>query len=250
MLFDDPLMYPNQPGASHLHVFFGNTGTNAASTPASILSTGNSTFQKGIGNRTSAWVPVPIDSRTGRAIAPRDNMVYYKIGNITNASSIVDVPEGLAMIAGHSMSSTVEEPGYVSHYIISCVLNGTGDAALGHIPPCAPGHEIWISLIFPNCWDGVNKDSADHRSHMAYSADGVCPAGHPVPIPTITYNVHYLIEAGDDTSFWRLSSDMYYGADPARAGGITMHGDYIGGWVSAHMHDFMDKCVRARRDCG
>ncbi|MEI6403953.1 MAG: hypothetical protein WCP59_17400, partial [Actinomycetota bacterium] len=29
---DDPIVYPGQPGASHEHVFFGNTGTDAAST--------------------------------------------------------------------------------------------------------------------------------------------------------------------------------------------------------------------------
>src|SRR5437773_1769395 len=29
---DDPIVYPGQPGASHLHDFFGNTSVDAAST--------------------------------------------------------------------------------------------------------------------------------------------------------------------------------------------------------------------------
>ena len=29
---DDPIVYPKQPGASHLHDFFGNETTNAFST--------------------------------------------------------------------------------------------------------------------------------------------------------------------------------------------------------------------------
>src|SRR5437868_11158870 len=33
---DDPLFYPGQPGASHLHQFFGNTGTNASSAYQSL----------------------------------------------------------------------------------------------------------------------------------------------------------------------------------------------------------------------
>ena len=35
MAFDDPIVYPGRPGAAHLHTFFGNTGTNAASTEQS-----------------------------------------------------------------------------------------------------------------------------------------------------------------------------------------------------------------------
>ena len=32
VLPDDPIVYPGQPGASHLHQFYGNTGANAFST--------------------------------------------------------------------------------------------------------------------------------------------------------------------------------------------------------------------------
>ena len=34
---DDPIVFPGQPGAAHLHEFFGNTSTNASSTYASML---------------------------------------------------------------------------------------------------------------------------------------------------------------------------------------------------------------------
>ena len=33
---DDPLVYPGQPGVSHLHQFFGNTGTTSGSVAASL----------------------------------------------------------------------------------------------------------------------------------------------------------------------------------------------------------------------
>ena len=35
-LLDDPIVKPNQPGASHSHDFFGNVTTNAATTLASL----------------------------------------------------------------------------------------------------------------------------------------------------------------------------------------------------------------------
>jgi uncharacterized protein DUF1996 len=34
---DDPIVFPNQPGASHLHDFYGNTGVNAFSTFPTML---------------------------------------------------------------------------------------------------------------------------------------------------------------------------------------------------------------------
>ena len=40
MAEDDPIVYPGAPGASHLHVFFGNTSTNANSTVKSLAQIG------------------------------------------------------------------------------------------------------------------------------------------------------------------------------------------------------------------
>ena len=36
-LMDDPIVFPGQPGASHMHDFFGNVGVNASSTVESML---------------------------------------------------------------------------------------------------------------------------------------------------------------------------------------------------------------------
>ncbi|MAD83961.1 MAG: hypothetical protein CL912_13445 [Deltaproteobacteria bacterium] len=51
-----------------------------------------------------------------------------------------------------------------------------------------------------SCWDGVNLDSPDHKSHVAYpkngpqqftgtSTGGACPSTHPVKIPQIMLEV-------------------------------------------------------------
>ena len=38
-------------------------------------------------------------------------------------------------------------------------------------------------VYFPSCWDGVNLDSPDHKSHVSYPIglynDGACPPSHP-----------------------------------------------------------------------
>ncbi|MFL6662370.1 MAG: DUF1996 domain-containing protein, partial [Rhizobacter sp.] len=80
MANDDPIVFPNQPGRSHLHTFFGNTGTDAFSTADSIATTGNSTCRGGTANRSAYWVPSMIDTKTGAPVRPADAMIYYKTG--------------------------------------------------------------------------------------------------------------------------------------------------------------------------
>ena len=70
MAFDDPIVYPGQPGRSHLHAFFGNTGTDGNSTAESIAGSGNSTCRGGTVNRTAYWAPAIIDTRDGTPVKP------------------------------------------------------------------------------------------------------------------------------------------------------------------------------------
>ena len=63
-------------------------------------------------------------------------------------------------------------------------------------PSCAIGSALVLAIFFPDCWDGTNLDSADHKSHMAYAVSKPlsrpsCPASHPVPIPAISYILIY-----------------------------------------------------------
>ena len=61
-------------------------------------------------------------------------------------------------------------------------------------PDCQEPMHLVQRIHFPDCWDGHNLDSADHRSHMAYASttpadSGRCPPrvpGHPpgAPCPT------------------------------------------------------------------
>jgi hypothetical protein len=49
---------------------------------------------------------------------------------------------------------------------------------------------IRFELMFPSCWDGVNLDSDDHMSHVAYPdlvINGDCPSDFPVRLPGLFY---------------------------------------------------------------
>lgn len=239
MAFDDPIVYPGQPGASHLHTFLGNDQANASSTAATLATSGRSTCTGGTLNRTSYWMPTLIDIRTGQPIVPSSTNFYYKLGYLgVKAGSVQAFPKGLRMIAGNPGGTTPVRSNNVG---LECVSGGGHQPA---IPSCPVGDDLNVSVIFPQCWDGVNLDSPDHRSHMAYATGKGCPSTHPVPMPEIALNVHYKVSEPNSAAFWKLSSDNYSGP-----GGYSMHADWFNGWDAATNDAFVKSCINGNMDC-
>jgi hypothetical protein len=242
MASDDPIVYPGKPGKSHLHTFFGNTGTSAGSTAESIAGSGASTCRGGTANRTAYWVPTMIDTQTGTPIKPSLGLMYYKTGyNGVKPWQVQTMPAGLRMIAGDSKNAKAEGP-----FKYACIGKGS-EAMVGHeIQNCPVGAQVWQLIYFPQCWDGVNLDSPDHKSHMSYPVDGGCPKTHPVPLPEVSYNIVYDVTEANAPLRWRLSSDTYSKDLP---GGYSAHGDWFNGWDPAVMKTFIEQCDRASKDC-
>src|SRR5918998_2174205 len=57
---DDPIIAPGEPGASHLHEFFGNRTADAFSTASSLRS--GATNCQPRSDRSAYWVPVMFDA--------------------------------------------------------------------------------------------------------------------------------------------------------------------------------------------
>jgi hypothetical protein len=247
MAFDDPIIYPGQPGASHLHTFFGNTRTSAASTSQSIAKTGNSTCRGGIANRSSYWVPTLLDAQK-KPIMPSSAVMYYKTGYAgVDPASVKRIPDGLRMIAGNANSSGVQEYTMVWGCLDNYISNtGFIPAASRCLPNLDGNTYIQQSIIFPQCWDGVNLDSLNHKSHMSYPIVGQgCPSSHPVALPEITINVRYKIPPSGTTG-WRLSSDTYSTSLP---GGFSLHGDFMNGWRPEIADMWIRNCDNPALDC-
>lgn len=254
MAFDDPIVYPGQPGRSHLHAFFGNSGTNASSTVKTIQTTGNSTCHGGTANRTAYWAPAMIDTKDGAPVKPRAALIYYKNGAFASPSDVKALPPGLRMIAGDSGASAPIQWGPTA---FSCGGTQQGsdhnfpDPRGPHsIPNCPVNTELWATVAFPSCWDGVNLDSPDHKSHMAYwpipNPGNKCPASHPVKVPEIAITVFYPISEANAPLRWRLSSDAYDKSAPA---GYSLHADWMNGWMPEVMNVWITNCNRASKDC-
>lgn len=239
--YDDPLVFPGQPGRSHLHLFFGNSLTDAFSTADSLRNSGNSTCRGGTVNRSAYWVPALLNSE-GKPLTPFFSNFYYKSGyRGVRGEDVKPLPAGLRMIAGK-----VDSQGPQPYVVAWSGDRGNCTDRNDAIPLCSQGSEVTMTIRFPQCWDGKNLDSPNHQSHMAY-AEGGCPASHPVALPEIAFNVHYQVEDPNGTGKWRLSSDRY---DAALPGGYSAHGDWFNGWDTEMVETWTRNCHNQRRDCG
>ena len=238
---DDPIVFPGKPGASHLHTFFGNTGADAYSTVDTIANRGNSSCRGGTLNRTGYWVPTIIDTRTGTPIGPDLIHVYYKSGYILPPQVISPMPPGLRMVAG-SAGATSQQP----HQSWSCFDGGGGKLHQPVIHQC--DSQLSMNVEFPQCWNGRDLDSPDHKSHLAYPIEGrgVCPPGYPVAIPVISFHVLYTVR-GLDISGWRLSSDN---EKATNLHGVSIHGDWFYGWQPKIVDRWIPACVKRVATCG
>lgn len=233
-LNDDPIVYPNQDGASHSHDFFGNTLTNSKSNTESLRTTGASTCNGGIANRSAYWTSSLIDLITHAPIRPIESVFYYKTDK---PDTVINPPRGLRMIAGLA-SAQQEQSGWREIIRYTCNEKYVGRQA--SIPQCYG--KLTKMVVFPSCWDGINLDSPDHKAHMAYSDNGVCPSTHPKQIPDITVNVHYQVNGTDNL---RLASDNYLGG----RGGYSGHADWWNGWNEDVLNVIVNNCLKARKDC-
>jgi hypothetical protein len=243
MAMDDPIVAPGKPGASHLHVFFGNTAIDAFSTARSLSTSGNSTCRGGTVNRSSYWMPAVIDTGTGAPVKPGVLVAYYKTGYSLPPESMKPFPAGLRMIAGNPGGTRKVEGGAANYTCIN-TARGTGPRTW-HLPTdCPVGDTIWMTVSFPQCWDGVNVDSPDHRSHLAYPVGTRCPSSHPVALPEVSLQFLYPVTDAEALKRWRLASDLYSG--PA---GYSLHADYFFGWDQKVLETWVRLCDVAKKDC-
>jgi hypothetical protein len=262
LLRDDPIVYPGQPGKSHLHQFYGNLGASANSTYSSLRASGQSTCMSPL-NRSAYWMPAMLDGK-GNVVRPDYVTIYYKRRPITDPKcsltsgdpraegNCVPLPNGLRFIFGFDMLTSTEATGAM-HY--TCTGTGATQGSYKSLAEakafCPAGSRIGAVIQAPACWDGKNLDSPNHRDHVSYASYGNwgykrCPTTHPYVIPTFTLGAYYSIAAGDDLSLWSLSSDEMR---PELPKGSTFHADWFGAWDNTVMSMWIDNCINKLLSC-
>ena len=262
--YDDPLVFPGQPGASHLHMHFGNTHVNAFSTSDTLRNTGSSTCNGQELNRTGYWVPALFDA-SGNVRIPERVVVYYKGEGLARGGAQV-YPEDAALIATKDLNNPAVDTqgGSVGKFTYECINNFSGGAGQGggvaEIPVCDgnfyqnlygvdsnPHVVLEMNVKFPQCWNG--QDPADWNNYSEPAVGGWygsnCTGEFNQTLVNLEYFVNYVVDLGETTEGWYLSSDVdatTFGT-AKRPGGSTVHGDWWNGWHTETHQTWIDNCV-------
>lgn len=229
---DDPIVDPGIEGATHLHQFFGSNTTNAQSTYDSMIS--STTSCKLSTDTAGYWAPALL-APDGSVVEPVSFTAYYRA--LPPGGTFVAPPPDLRLIAGYptTQTGTAKKLGYScqdTEPLSATPIDCTGHAALYLI----------ANIFFPNCWDGMSTDSADHRSHVVYPVSGVCPAGHPVKLPRLSIHIHYPVT---DARGYYLSSDAEKGVTDGR----SLHADLWNTWNQSILERLVAVCVNGATSC-
>jgi Domain of unknown function (DUF1996) len=225
---DDPIVFPGQAGASHDHSFVGNRTTSAFSTYGSLRSGGTTCMRPA--DTAAYWVPTLYQGYA--EVRPLGATIYYRRATL---DEVRPFPDNFRMIAGDAQA-TSPQGGRVTFW--SCgVLSGVRPSS--EVPTCPQtrGSFLRLHVRFPNCWDGRSLDSADHRSHVAYSMRGACPSTHPVELPAIALIYRYPTRGGEGFSL-------------ASGGQFSAHGDFLNAWKPNALRKLVDRCLNALVHCG
>lgn len=184
-------------GALHVHDYVGNRTTTARSTDRS-LDAGGTTCANG--DKSTYYWPVirikqeangtknnqqgPDKGNIGRLVEPTSATIKFTSGG---AAKVAAAPKFLRSIMGDAKEVT----NGAANAKATWTCTGFENRVTNKYPVCPQGAAVERIMQFPNCWDGKNTDSANHRTHIVFAkAGGQCPKGTKA-VPQLEYDLVY-----------------------------------------------------------
>ncbi|GAA2653645.1 hypothetical protein Adu01nite_77220 [Paractinoplanes durhamensis] len=231
---DDPIVFPNLPGASHMHSFLGNNITDAATTTDTLLTNTGSSC-KPLDDHSAYWIPTLYEN--GQPVQPHGVTVYYG-SRLPDTTRTVPFPQGFRMIVGDAKRQVDTPKGAPGQFWCAGAGGETGRSTDGNWPVCAKTAELTFQLTFPDCWDGVHLDSPDHKSHVGPAdGKGECTGKYPVAIPSLSFVIGY------------PTSGTAAGFKLASGNASSMHGDAFFAWENAALGHRVRDCIVQKAKC-
>jgi hypothetical protein len=224
----DPLVNPGVVMSPHVHQVVGGNSFRASMNPASHDIVAESTctsctFAEDFSNYWTAVMYFRARNGTYKRVPQFANVGLRAVGGITvyyippydGKTNVTAFKPGFRMLVGDAGRQTAEGMQHQLCHRCYTTADNAGVAGLSGGAPCTGSDTqsfpsrmcaggIRTTITFPTCWDGVNVDSPDHKSHVAYPSTGTfestgeCPSTHPVRLPQLMYEVMW--DVGDPHS--------------------------------------------------
>ncbi|TVY25082.1 WSC domain-containing protein [Lachnellula hyalina] len=241
----DPVISPGKI-SGHVHSIMGGNGfgfeMDYASTQLSTCSSCTVTQ-----DMSNYWVPtLYYKAENGSFISVGQNggatIYYLQRSDPTDANypHIEAFPEGFRMVAGDPMLRSYSDTNEQNAITFACL--GTNTPETNGFPNIKCPDGLRVQVFFPSCWNGVDLDSANHKSHMAYpsgSDHGSCP-GNFTRLVSIFYEVIW--NTPDFDGLWYGDSQPFLLSSGDQTG-YGYHGDFVNGWNVSTLQAAVDNCT-------
>ncbi|KAF2005544.1 WSC domain protein [Amniculicola lignicola CBS 123094] len=189
--------------------------------------------------RDGTFLPVPV---VGDPQDTNGGMTVYYLQRGINGAKLKAYPEGFRMLAGDTFKRNFT--GGLDAKAVSFNCLGADLPETNNIPNYNCPSGLRAQIFFPSCWDGMNLDSPDHKSHMSYFTGseynvGSCPDAFPVQMISVFFEILY------DTNLFRdewvdgKHPFVFSNGDPT---GYGFHGDFLNGWDVKVLQKAVDTC--------
>ncbi|KAL2865308.1 DUF1996 and WSC domain-containing protein [Aspergillus lucknowensis] len=241
----DPIVDPGL-AAGHVHTIMGGSGFGFTmdynQTQESQCSSCSPKADK-----SNYWIPtLYYQAENGSFTQVPQNggaLIYYLQRPDPNNDTILAPPKDLRMVAGSPYDRKYKDTPEADARSYACLdYDGPAREETNGLPNYNCPDGLRSQVFFPSCWDGVNYDSPDHRSHMAYPETyngGACPASHPVKIVSIFIEVIWRTEYFEDMWYGDSQPFLFSNGDPT---GYGFHGDFVNGWDVDILQEAINTC--------
>ncbi|MEY2247382.1 DUF1996 domain-containing protein [Streptomyces sp. BF23-18] len=245
-------------GAHHLHDYVGNQSNDAFANNDTFAAAQTSCANQG-DKSSYYWPVVRIQNGTqdfdqnndgggkelnvGQIQQVRQAQIKF-VGSPT--SKVVAMPKFLRIITGDAKTTTNGLANANAHW--SCTGFENKVQLTAQYPICPRGSTVVRTFAFQSCWDGVNADSANHRTHVAFAdAQGNCANGFKA-IPQLTMRLVYGFRAPTLTNGQIKNAYAVDGFPEQLHKATTDHDDFINVFDEKLMNK-MVTCINNGQRC-